>query len=520
MVIIMEDYHFVVPVRQGYRWQLHRRRSKVFSTAFMAACNLSLILGVPVKCLRMSWVKPIPRPNLPVGYRLHRLLWHKEKCGWYTRDKRKYCVTPREAMMLGADTVSRRRVSICPGPARHYDGVTWHRAKRAWICQHRNAMVGSYYNSEVEAASALAQRLKCNVGSLKRSHPSAQSRVGYEKRFKQIISCYVLAEDELPDLATLPGDLHDMLCNMPTELPSAIRMIWIQFKYRPYREVLRKAASSYVTTTCSPLKLYKLLVKTAKGLTRVEPEELRMWTANCGKRVARHHGAIPFLSAMKVIKVVHTQKAKVRHKHELLKFRRTDDGTAYAVNLFQECENNLSAWISFANTLMMQSRLSSSAANLEEVCLRIFQIMGELGQMSLPPSYTTGQLAYHVRWLLRCCVLWYLHQEDKLGSLETGKVSVGMLAQAFPDAKAWLRYFARDDDTTVEWLCKKLKYKPSSFLLSMHLCLICDDAVMSKPDGTFNKTSVVVQKIITYYQQHGITPAPHVLGNSLKPGSA
>ena len=67
----MECYRFVVAIRGGYRWSLHRRKSKIFEDPFSAAQDLSKEIGVPLKFLRASGTKPIPRPKRERRFALH-----------------------------------------------------------------------------------------------------------------------------------------------------------------------------------------------------------------------------------------------------------------------------------------------------------------------------------------------------------------------------------------------------------------------------------------------------------------
>ena len=511
----MECYRFVVAIRGGYRWSLHRRKSKIFEDPFSAAQDLSKEIGVPLKFLRASWTKPIPRPKLERRFALHRVLWHKRKCGWFTRDKRKYYATAREAVRMIAVKTNRVRSVICPGPARHYEGVTWHKRNRAWICQHGNATVGTKFNTEYEAAAALSRHLKCSVDSLKRSHPSNYCRAGYAKRFKQVVRCYSMAEKQLAPLATLPGDLSHMLTNLPASFPPALSLTWVQFKYAPYRIVLENMAAPHTSKKCSAALLYRMLSLTAKALAKVPATKLRLWTANCSKSVARHHGAIPFMAAMEVIRVVPTGSAEARRKG-VLSFGVEADPTSYILNEFKQCESNLKSWIAFAEAMTTQMVFSSCQPSLQEVCQRIERTMQVFRQMKLPPSYTTKDEAYHVRWLLRCCLLNTLSKKNALSNVLPKHASVAMMQKAFPDANSWLEYFATNKYSTAAALCKKLSYSRSSVFLTMDLCLICDDTVMSMPADTFNNASKVAKTIVEYHRKHGICPAPHVLGRNLE----
>ena len=102
-------------------------------------------------------------------------------------------------MRMHCPNMRRRRVAICPGPARHYAGVTWHVGKRAWIGQDHNSYMSSVCDTEKEAAFALSRHLGCNMDSLKRSEPHVHSRKGYAARFNQIVRAYAKAEKKLTD---------------------------------------------------------------------------------------------------------------------------------------------------------------------------------------------------------------------------------------------------------------------------------------------------------------------------------
>ena len=310
-------FRFVAKTGDTWRWKIHRQEKGGFRTEKAAATSLASALNLAdVNQLKVDF-GPVPRPDLPARMQGFSLCWHAQKLGWFAKDNRKYFLHPAEAIKasgLVKRSIQKRAPAAEPGPLRLYTGVTFSKAKGAWICQivedGRAKQVCGLHPTQKAAATALAEHKGVPVESLKKNATVAfQRRADTIAHFKALCGIY----GAVGHMKRLPGDLQDLLryAKSDGKFCLAMQTFIIQLKYAPYRDIVRKHGKRYEVAQKSGVKVQwaPLVAKLVSEMEKLPEASLDPWRASVGKNVSHHHGGLAFLQQMRAIKKIGTKKA-------------------------------------------------------------------------------------------------------------------------------------------------------------------------------------------------------------------
>ena len=287
-------FRFVSAAGKGFQWKLHRQSKAGFATAHNAAADLANTLGVQVKHLRKDFKGSVPAPTLPARFANRGILWHGAKLGWFTRSKRTYHLKPEG---LGNDVLKKpaaaKRKKAAGGVLRLFKGVTFSKAKSAWLAQTdvsgTTKQIGGLFPTQQQAASHLAEYLGVPLSDLRKVKNSAwQRRESLLEHFRSVMSIY----SALPFVKQLPGDLRDTIefaIKDKATLSAPARALVVQVKYGPYRQVVReqfdkhRALNEWFFADC------------VKHFAQISEATLAPWRRNVGRHVSHHHGMLPML---------------------------------------------------------------------------------------------------------------------------------------------------------------------------------------------------------------------------------
>ena len=320
LAMVVYKHVFEDGIAKGnFQWKLHRCSAGGFPSAYAAAKDLAVKLRIKIVFLKLGAQVSTPsKPQLPAHLVSFPLVWSSEKLGWYSRSSRTYHIDPAEAVKKGklAKKLVRPKVDSRPGPLRRFVGVTYHAGNKAWVAQTRGSngvwrQIGGLHMSEAKAAQTRANHMGVSMQSIQKQKQWYQRPKEVLDHFRGVMSAY--SQVSFP--ARLPGDLCDLINNARlsgdsrlTTSPQNIAL-WTLFKYSPYRAELRRAWRRQKNG--GDIKgLLKDVIQRCAGIPAAK---LAAWRANCGRNVSHHHGFLPTLQSLKVLKKVKTSKKKKTH---------------------------------------------------------------------------------------------------------------------------------------------------------------------------------------------------------------
>jgi len=219
----------------------------------------------------------------------------------------------------------------------------------------------------------------------------------------------------------LPGDLRDMLIRAKRSKKDAnhfpcLRSLIALAKYAPYRNALTKAAKSHekqflksvpgvrgvgVTFSPSPKDykvtakiLYDILVLTSRLVNGKSKSELAAWARNIGKGVHHHHGFVPLLVSLGVV------KRSPRGQVHLGAERVNVSPWGGAV------ERRLTQFLHHTHTV--ESEVSKVMGKAKRGRLHIKDILEAKRKIAKRKCFTM----YHGNWHLRALLLSSMHQNN------------------------------------------------------------------------------------------------------------
>ena len=296
-------FRFVSTAAKGFQWKLHRQSKAGFPSEHSAAVDLAAVLGVQLKHLRKDFKGSVPAPELPANLADKGILWHGAKLGWFIRSKRIYHLKPGSLVkdVKKKPSALKRKKVAGAGVLRLFKGVTYSKQMSAWLAQAPDTtgvvrQIGGLFQSQNDAASHLAQHLGVDVSELKKSNKQLfQRREPLLQHFKAVMAIY----SAVPLQSQLPGDLSDTVQHAVADkvnLTAAARALVIQMKYGPYRQVVREEFMKHKAMSKA------FFLACLRGFAKIPDATLAPWRLNVARHVAHHHGMIPTLMNLGVLR--------------------------------------------------------------------------------------------------------------------------------------------------------------------------------------------------------------------------
>ena len=151
----------------------------------------------------------------------------------------------------------------------------------------------------------MATHLGVTGQSLQKKKQWYQRPVEVLEHFQGIMSAY--GQVGFPD--RLPGDLFDLISNADADrhLQPLHKALLLLFKYSPYRDELRRELAKISKSGTSSKQLLQNVLKACE---RIPAAKLSAWRTNCGRNVSHHHGFLPTMQSLGVLKKVKVAQAQ------------------------------------------------------------------------------------------------------------------------------------------------------------------------------------------------------------------